>query len=106
MHEYLGLFVLSLKLKARMGQKELTLSGFALNSGRGLTLSGFALNSGRAPLSGCALNSQRADAFGLCPQLRTGQRGRPVRRGVNCREAPEMLSPGSRVVSRARRKYL
>lgn len=34
MHEYLGLFVLSLKLKARMGQKELTLSGFALNSGR------------------------------------------------------------------------
>ena len=47
MHEYLGLFVLSLKLKARMGQKELTLSGFALNSGRGLTLSGFALNSGR-----------------------------------------------------------
>ncbi len=82
MHEYLGLFVLSLKLKARMGQKELTLSGFALNSGRG------------------------ADAFGLRPQLRTGQRGRPVRRGVNCREAPRMLSPGSRVVSRAMRKYL
>ena len=72
MHEYLGLFVLSLKLKARMGQKELTLSGFALNSGRGADAFGLRPQLRTGSAFGLRPQLRTGSAFGLRPQLRTG----------------------------------